>query len=76
MSEADQKYWRCVIQALQDAGMTIAKISEAIEAEDRDLWRWKAGERVPRGITAIKLCKLYEDTCPNRHCPIGHSAQV
>lgn len=74
MSEEDQKYWFCIIKALQDTGWPVWRIAETIGADDRDVRRWKAGERVPRGIIAIKLCKLYEEHCPERQCPIGPSA--
>lgn len=75
MSEDEARYWRCLIEALQGV-MTIAQIAEAIEAEDRQVWRFKAGERVPRGIQAVRLHLLHVKTCPDRQCPIGHVASV
>lgn len=74
MSESEQAYWRCVINALQGV-MTIAAIAEEVGADDRQVWRWKAGERKPAGIKAIKLYMLHMKHCPISHCPLGHVAE-
>lgn len=72
MSEENQ-YWRCVIEALQGV-MTIAKLAEEVGVDDRQVWRWKAGERIPRGLFAIKLHALHVKLCPERQCLVGHVA--
>lgn len=68
----EQKYWNCVIAALQDV-MTIAAIAEAIGVEDRQVWRWKKGDDRPSGLNALNLYLLHVKRCPERQCPIRHS---
>ena len=70
---SDKAYWRCVIEALQEQ-MTIAQIADHMQVDDRQVWRWKSGEREPKGTQAIKLYLLHAERCPNRQCRIGHSA--
>ena len=67
----EQEYWRRLIAELQKV-MTIAAIAEAAGVEDRQVWRWKAGERVPRGLQAIVVYKLHVERCPNRQGLSGH----
>ena len=69
--DQDKKYFRCIIQALQDSGYHVRKIAEELGEDERDIRRWKAGERIPLGSRAIRLCKLYERVCPERQCRIG-----
>lgn len=69
----EQEYWRCVITALQSV-ITVAKIAERLEVEDRQVWRWKSGERIPRGILAVRLNALHVELCPDRQCRLGHIA--
>jgi hypothetical protein len=72
MSQEEEKFWRCIIENLQEV-ITVAAIAEAVGVEDRQVWRWKAGERVPRGMQALDLNALHVKLCPNRQCRIGHS---
>ena len=74
MSEQEQAYWRCVIEALQEV-MTIAQIAEEIEVNDRQVWRWKSGEDRPTGMKAIHLYRLHVERCPTRQCPLRHSEE-
>jgi hypothetical protein len=69
----EHKYWRCVIEALQEV-MTIAQIAEAIGVQDRQVWRWKAGDR-PTGLNAINLYLLHVKRCPEGQCPMSHVAE-
>lgn len=71
MSEAEKAHWRCVIEALQGV-MTIAAIAEAMNVQERQVWRWKAGERIPRGTIAVRLHEFHMKHCPERQCRIGH----
>ena len=73
--QEEQGYWRCVIASLQTR-ITVAEIAEKVQAEDRQVWRWKAGERIPRGLQAIRLYMLHVKLCPERQCPVGHVAEA
>ena len=75
MKEEEQKYWKCVIQALQDVGVTVAVIAETIGVEDRQVWRWKKGDDRPVGLNALNLYLLHVKRCPVGQCPIRHSAE-
>lgn len=56
--------------------ITVAEIAEYLDVEDRQVWRWKAGERIPRGTIAIRLHALHVKLCPDRQCRIGHVAEA
>lgn len=71
----DREYWSCVIAALQEV-MTIAAIAEEVGANDRQVWRWKAGQDKPMGLKAIRLYRLHVKRCPEGQCPLRHVAEV
>lgn len=73
MSEEHGK-WKRMVEELQALPMPIAAIAEEVGAEDRQVWRWKAGEDIPKGMKAVKLYLLHVKRCPVRQCPTGHIA--
>lgn len=68
----EKAYWKGLVEDLNQI-MTIADIAEAVLVEDRQVWRWKAGERRPMGMTAVRVYLLHVKRCPDRQCLIGHS---
>lgn len=55
----ERKYWRTIIESLQAAGVTISRIAQELGVEERQVWRWKSGERIPRGTTALGLHQMH-----------------
>lgn len=72
--EQELAYWRRLLEDLQ-VHMTIAQIAEHLKEEDRQVWRWKAGDSRPRGWSAIGLFLLHVKLCPNGQRQIGHVAE-
>jgi transposase-like protein len=68
---SEHGYWRCVVEALQEV-ITVCEIAKRLDVDERQVWRWKSGERVPRGLYAVRLHLLHVELCPNRQCRIGH----
>ena len=75
MSAEEKAYWQAIVKDLQHV-LTIAAIAERVLVDDRQVWRWKAGERVPRGREATRLYMLHVELCPERQCQNGHSQQA
>jgi hypothetical protein len=57
----EKQYWRGLIEDLQEH-LTIAEIAEKLEVGDRQVWRWKSGDR-PGGLTALNLYLLHREVC-------------
>lgn len=57
-AEEEKAYWKRLVNELQEV-MTIADIAKEICVEDREVWRWKSGERRPMGIKAVKVYLLH-----------------
>lgn len=73
-TEEEKEHWRKLVQELNQI-MTIAQIAEAIDVEERQVWRWKAGERRPMGMDAVRVHTLHAKMCPSRQCLVGHSQE-
>lgn len=72
--EEEKEYWKRLVNDLQDV-MTIAEIADSLGIEDdRQVWRWKAGERRPMGIMAVRVYTLHVKRCPNRQRLFDHIA--
>lgn len=56
MTECD--YWPRLIRELQGCGWTLARIAEELGVSDRQVDKYKTGER-PKGMTAVKLRWLH-----------------
>jgi hypothetical protein len=72
--DEEKDYWKRLVNDLQGV-MTIAEIAVAVGVEDRQVWRWKSGERRPMGMLAVHVYLLHVKRCPTRQCLNGHSAQ-
>jgi hypothetical protein len=59
MSE-EQKYWARLIQELQEIGVTLEQIAEALGVSDRQVSNWKAGQR-PTGWLAVNLVRFHDE---------------
>ena len=71
--EEELAHWMQLLADLQ-AVMTIADIADVIGVDDREVWRWKAGERRPMGLNAVRVYTLHVKRCPDRQCLTVHSA--
>lgn len=69
----EQQYWRGLVEDLQGV-MTIAQIADEVGVQERQVWRWKTGDR-PKGMAAIRVYLLHVKRCPPRQCPAGHSQE-
>lgn len=82
MSAEERAYWMAIVAdlhglvTLKYGVLTIAVIAEVMEVEDRKVRRWKAGERIPRGLEAVRLQRFHEEHCPKRQCRNGPSDTV
>lgn len=68
----EQEYWARLILELQ-AVITIAEIAEHVGVNDRQVWRWKDGDR-PKGMNAIRVYLLHVKLCPQGQCLVSHVA--
>lgn len=72
MTEEEEKtLWQTRVRELQ-AVMTIAQIAEFVGVDDREVFRWKAGERRPMGMKAVRVYVLHVKRCPERQWRIDH----
>lgn len=45
--------------------LTGAQIANEVGVDQREVWRWKAGERRPMGMLAVKVYLLHLRVCPS-----------
>lgn len=74
VKEQEKEYWRQIVSDLQDV-MTVAEMALELDANERQVWRWKSGTDRPMGMMAIKVYLLHVKRCPERQCPVGHYKQ-
>lgn len=74
VKEQEKEYWRQIVSDLQDV-MTVAEMALELDANERQVWRWKSGADRPMGMMAIKVYLLHVKRCPERQCPVGHYKQ-
>jgi hypothetical protein len=71
MTREEQEYWCGIVKELQDVPVTVAEIAEHCGVNDRQVWRWKDGDR-PMGFAAVRLYLLHVKRCPPGRCPPLH----
>lgn len=62
---SEEATWQSMVERLQDMGITLEKIAEAVGVSVRTVSRWKADD-IPMGMNAIRLWKFYEKHAANR----------
>lgn len=70
--DEEKEHWKRIVNELQDV-MTVLEIADALDVDEREVWRWKAGERRPMGLKAVSVYLLHVKRCPDRQCLISHS---
>ncbi|MDZ4346076.1 MAG: helix-turn-helix transcriptional regulator [Candidatus Binatia bacterium] len=54
----EREYWARLIQELQNIGIGLERIAEALGVSERQVSNWKSGQR-PTGMTAVRLIEFH-----------------
>lgn len=71
----EKAYWSRLLHDLQEV-MTVAEIADAVYSDERQVWRWKAGERRPKGMAAVYVYLLHVKRCPDRQRQFRQIADI
>jgi hypothetical protein len=63
IKEEEKQYWAGLITDLNKL-LTISAISAELGTDERQVWRWKAGDTRPMGMMAVKVYLLHFKRCP------------